>query len=167
MKERNAGISPSARRLLFCQWAKMNKVMTCVFCRIIHGELKSRIVFEDAVSLAFLDHRPLFPGHCLLVPKNHYETLNDLPAELIEPLFANARLMARAIERAMEADGTFIAINNRISQLVPHLHIHIVPRRKKDGLKGFFWPRHPYKDEADLLRTQQAIQKTVAQIRSE
>jgi len=143
------------------------KVMTCAFCRIISGEIESHIVFEDAVSLAFLDHRPLFPGHSSLVPKNHYETLNDLPAELIEPLFTNARLMARAVEQAMKAEGTFIAINNRISQGVPHLHIHIVPRRKKDGLKGFFWPRNPYKDEAELLKTQKAIQKTVSQIRSE
>lgn len=141
--------------------------MTCAFCRIISGEIERHIVFEDAVSLAFLDHRPLFPGHSLLVPKNHYETLNDLPAELIEPLFTNARLMARAVEQAMKAEGTFIAINNRISQGVPHLHIHIVPRRKKDGLKGFFWPRNPYKDEAELLKTQKAIQKTVSQIRSE
>jgi histidine triad (HIT) family protein len=141
--------------------------MTCAFCRVICGEEKSRIVFEDEVSLAFLDHRPLFPGHSLLVPKNHCETLNDLPAELIEPLFTNARLMARAVEQAMEAEGTFIAINNRISQRVPHLHIHIVPRRKKDGLKGFFWPRNPYKDEAELLKTQKAIQKAVAQIQSE
>jgi histidine triad (HIT) family protein len=141
--------------------------MTCAFCRIISGKIESRIVFEDAVSLAFLDHRPLFPGHSLLVPKNHYETLNDLPAELIEPLFTNARLMARAVEQAMKAEGTFIAINNRISQGVPHLHIHIVPRRKKDGLKGFFWPRNPYKDEAELLKTRKAIQKAVAQIQSE
>jgi histidine triad (HIT) family protein len=141
--------------------------MTCAFCRIISGEIESHIVFDDAVSLAFLDHHPLFPGHSLLVPKNHYETLNDLPAELIEPLFTNARLMARAVEQAMKAEGTFIAINNRISQGVPHLHIHIVPRRKKDGLKGFFWPRNPYKDEAELLKTQKAIQKTVSQIRSE
>jgi histidine triad (HIT) family protein len=124
-------------------------------------------VFEDAVSLVFLDHRPLFPGHSLLVPKNHYETLNDLPAELIEPLFSNARLMARAVEQAMGAEGTFIAINNRISQGVPHLHIHIVPRRKKDGLKGFFWPRNPYKDEAELLKTRKAIQKAVAHIQSQ
>jgi histidine triad (HIT) family protein len=138
--------------------------MTCAFCRIISGEIESRIVFEDAVSLAFLDHRPLFPGHSLLVPKNHYETLNDLPAELIDPLFTNARLMARAVEQAMGAEGTFIAINNRISQGVPHLHIHIVPRRKKDGLKGFFWPRNPYKDEAELLKTRKAIQKAVAHI---
>ena len=112
--------------------------MTCAFCRIISGEIESRIVFEDAVSLAFLDHRPLFPGHSLLVPKNHYETLNDLPAELIEPLFTNARLMALAVEQAMGAEGTFIAINNRISQRVPHLRFHTAPRRKKDGLKGFF-----------------------------
>jgi histidine triad (HIT) family protein len=138
--------------------------MTCAFCRIISGEIESHLVFEDAVSLAFLDHRPLFPGHSLLVPKNHYETLNDLPAELIEPLFTNARLMARAVEQAMGAEGTFIAINNRISQGVPHLHIHIVPRRKKDGLKGFFWPRNPYKDEAELLKTRKAIQKAVAHI---
>jgi histidine triad (HIT) family protein len=141
--------------------------MTCAFCRIICGEEKSLIVFEDDVSLAFLDHRPLFPGHSLLVPKNHCETLNDLPAELIEPLFTNARLMARAVEQAMGAEGTFIAINNRISQRVPHLHIHIVPRRKRDGLKGFFWPRNPYKDEAELIKTLKAIQKAVAQIQSE
>jgi histidine triad (HIT) family protein len=141
--------------------------MTCAFCRIISGEIESRIVFEDAVSLAFLDHRPLFPGHSLLVPKNHYETLNDLPAELIDPLFTNARLMARAVEQAMGAEGTFIAINNRISQGVPHLHIHIVPRRKKEGLKGFFWPRNPYKDEAELLKTRKAIQKAVAHIQSQ
>jgi histidine triad (HIT) family protein len=141
--------------------------MTCAFCRIISGEIESRIVFEDAVSLAFLDHRPLFPGHSLLVPKNHYETLNDLPAELIDPLFTNARLMARAVEQAMGTEGTFIAINNRISQGVPHLHIHIVPRRKKEGLKGFFWPRNPYKDEAELLKTRKAIQKAVAHIQSQ
>jgi histidine triad (HIT) family protein len=141
--------------------------MTCAFCRIISGEIESHLVFEDAVSLAFLDHRPLFPGHSLLVPKNHYETLNDLPAELIEPLFTNARLMARAVEQAMGTEGTFIAINNRISQGVPHLHIHIVPRRKKDGLKGFFWPRNPYKDEAELLKTRKAIQKAVAHIQSQ
>jgi histidine triad (HIT) family protein len=141
--------------------------MKCAFCRIISGEIESQIVFVDAVSLAFLDHRPLFPGHSLLVPKNHYETLNDLPAELIEPLFTNARLMARAVEQAMKAEGTFIAINNRISQGVPHLHIHIVPRRKRDGLKGFFWPRNPYKDEAELLKTRKAIQKAVAHIQSQ
>jgi histidine triad (HIT) family protein len=141
--------------------------MTCAFCRIISGEIESHLVFEDAVSLAFLDHRPLFPGHSLLVPKNHYETLNDLPAELIEPLFTNARLMARAVEQAMGAEGTFIAINNRISQGVPHLHIHIVPRRKKEGLKGFFWPRNPYKDEAELLKTRKAIQKAVAHSQSQ
>ena len=116
----------------------------CTFCKIIRGELQSHIVFADDVSLAFLDQRPVFPGHCLLVPKEHHETLADLPADLIAPLFANAQLLARAVELGLQADGTFVAMNNRVSQSVPHLHIHVVPRRRKDGLKGFFWPRQPY-----------------------
>ena len=86
----------------------------------------------------------MFPGHCLLIPKKHYETLTDLPQQLIAPLFGNAQQLAGAVEQAMGADGTFVAINNRVSQSVPHLHVHIVPRRKKDGLRGFFWPRQKY-----------------------
>ena len=111
--------------------------------------------FQDDISLAFLDHRPLFPGHCLLVPKEHYETLTDLPADLVGPFFKNVQLLATAVEVALEAHGSFVAINNRVSQSVPHLHTHIVPRRRKDGLKGFFWPRYPYKseDEADAVQT--------------
>ena len=105
--------------------------MACLFCEIVNGEVGASIVFADGLSIAFLDHRPLFPGHCLLVPKEHYETLNDLPSELIGPFFKNAQLLARAVELALEAEGTFVAINNRISQSVPHLHVHIVPRRKK------------------------------------
>jgi histidine triad (HIT) family protein len=121
----------------------------CLFCRIVAREVSARLVFEDETSLAFLDHRPVFPGHCLLVPKLHYETLADLPTELVGPFFKNAQLLARAVESAMEAHGTFVAMNNRVSQSVPHLHVHIVPRRRKDGLKGFFWPRYPYPgDEA-------------------
>jgi histidine triad (HIT) family protein len=89
----------------------------------------------------------LFPGHTLLVPKEHHETLADLPASLVAPLFANGQTLARAVERAMEAEGTFVAMNNKVSQSVPHLHVHVVPRRRKDGLRGFFWPRHKYKDE--------------------
>lgn len=119
----------------------------CAFCRIIRGEAQSYVVLEDEVSLAFLDHRPLFPGHCLLVPKAHYETPMDLPAALIPPLFTNAQLLAKAVEEGLGADGSFVAINNRVSQSVAHLHIHIVPRRRGDGLKGFFWPRHAYRDE--------------------
>ncbi len=103
-------------------------------------------MFEDPVCLAFLDRRPLFPGHSLLLPKQHYETLADLPRDLLGPIFSGAQLLTRAMELGLEAEGSFVAINNRISQSVPHLHIHIVPRRRKDGLKGFFWPRQAYKD---------------------
>ena len=128
---------------------------TCLFCKIAAGEVSARLVYEDDISLAFLDHRPVFPGHCLLIPKTHFETLADLPANLIGPFFQSAQLLARAVENAMEAHGTFVAINNRVSQSVPHLHVHVVPRRRKDGLRGFFWPRYPYQsdEEADLVRS--------------
>lgn len=128
----------------------------CLFCRIASGSVAAPIVFTGDDSLAFLDHRPVFPGHTLLIPRQHYETLADLPAGMIEPLFSKAQLIARAVERAMAAEGTFVAINNRISQSVPHLHVHIVPRRKKDGLRGFFWPRQSYKtpeEEADIQKS--------------
>jgi histidine triad (HIT) family protein len=140
---------------------------SCMFCRIIGGEVSSYTVLEDDVTLAFLDHRPLFPGHCLLVPKTHYGTLLDLPAALLTPLMANAQLLARAVERGLEAHGSFVAINNRISQSVPHLHIHVVPRRRKDGLKGFFWPRQPYKDEGSIAAVQQTLRVTIAELRTE
>lgn len=131
--------------------------LTCLFCEIVGGRIAARLVFEDEVSLAFLDHRPVFPGHCLLIPKKHYETLADLPENLIEPFFKNAQLLSRAVESALAAHGTFVAMNNRVSQSVPHLHTHIVPRRRKDGLKGFFWPRQPYKSEAEAEAIQSAI----------
>ena len=113
----------------------------CLFCRIVSGEVPAVVVYEDENTLAFLDHRPLFPGHTLLVPRKHFETLGDLPATQVAPLFKSAQLLSRALESAMEAEGSFVAMNNRVSQSVPHLHVHIVPRRRKDGLKGFFWPR--------------------------
>ena len=116
--------------------------------------------------MAFLDHRPLFPGHCLMIPKNHFETLSDLPLELVGPFFANVQLLARAVEVALEAEGSFVAMNNRVSQSVPHLHVHIVPRRKKDGLKGFFWPRHKYGNAAEMIGVQQSIQSAIDRIRS-
>jgi histidine triad (HIT) family protein len=139
----------------------------CAFCKIIRKDVESHSVFEDDVSLVFLDHRPLFPGHCLLVPKEHYATLNDLPQLLIGRLFANAQLLARAIEQGLWAEGTFVAVNNRVSQSVPHLHIHVVPRRKKDGLKGFFWPRQAYRDAAHLLNVQKTLREAIAELRSE
>ncbi len=138
--------------------------MSCLFCEIINGEVSASIVFEDEISMAFLDHRPLFPGHCLLVPRRHYETLTYLPSELVGPLFQNAQLLARALEGALEAEGTFVAMNNRVSQSVPHLHVHVVPRRRKDGLKGFFWPRNKYADEAHLVAVQKSIQTEISKL---
>ena len=135
----------------------------CIFCDIVAGELDAEVVFEDDMSLAFLDHRPLFPGHTLLVPREHYETLTDLPGPLVAPLFSNAQLLAGAVRTAMEAEGTFVAMNNKVSQSVPHLHVHVVPRRRKDGLRGFFWPRKKYgrgemKIAADEVRS--AVEQT-------
>jgi histidine triad (HIT) family protein len=138
----------------------------CKFCKLISGEVYSYMVFEDEVSLAFLDYRPLFHGHCLLVPKDHYETLVDLPANLIAPLFNNVQLLAHAVEKGLRAEGSFVAINNRVSQSVPHLHIHVVPRRRKDGLRGFFWPRHPYKDKDAILKIQNLLRSTIAKLQS-
>jgi histidine triad (HIT) family protein len=137
---------------------------TCLFCRIASGEVTALVVFEDEISLAFLDHRPVFPGHCLLIPKTHYETFADLPEPLLAPFFRNAQLLTRAVESAMEAHGTFVAINNRVSQSVPHLHTHIVPRRRKDGLKGFFWPRQPYKSDEEAELVQEAIRRSMADL---
>ena len=136
----------------------------CVFCKIANGETLASVVFEDDGSLAFLDHRPLFPGHCLLMPKDHFETLGDLPKELIAPFFSATQLLARAVELALDAEGTFVAMNNRVSQSVPHLHVHIVPRRRKDGLKGFFWPRHKYESEKEMLTIERTIKSAVAEL---
>ena len=125
----------------------------CLFCQIVAGETAAEIVFEDELSLAFLDTRPLFPGHSLLVPRSHHETLADLPAELVGPLFANAQLLSWAIPEAMGKPGSFVALNNVVSQSVPHLHVHVVPRKPKDGLKGFFWPRTRYDGDAHAAET--------------
>jgi len=133
----------------------------CHFCEI--AAAPDYIVFEDEISIAFLDHRPLFIGHTLLIPKPHYETLADLPLEMIGPFFRNVQLLSRAVEQAMEAEGSFVAINNRVSQSVPHLHVHIVPRRKKDGLRGFFWPRIAHPDPSEMKRAQSAIRKEIAE----
>src|SRR5436853_7909483 len=138
----------------------------CKFCEIAAQALPSAVVLEDALSLAFLDHRPLFPGHTLLIPKQHYETLADLPPTLIQPYFAGAQLLAGAVELALEADGTFVAINNRVSQSVPHLHVHIVPRRRQDGLRGFFWPRQAYKDPDEMENIRIKLSETVTRLRS-
>jgi len=137
----------------------------CIFCKIIAGELTAPVVFEDESSVAFLDHRPVFPGHVLLVPRLHCETLTDLSSESVGPFFQNAQLLSRAVEMGLEAHGTFVGINNRVSQSVPHLHVHIVPRRRKDGLRGFFWPRHKYESEEQLQQIQVTIKAAIAALR--
>src|SRR5262249_27235498 len=105
----------------------------------------------------------LFPGHVLVIPREHHETLLDLPTDLLAPVFGAAQRVARAVEQARGADGSFVAINNRISQSVPHLHVHVVPRRKGDGLRGFFWPRTPYKDEAEAEEVAESIRRALRQ----
>ena len=141
--------------------------MNCLFCGIVSGEVSAAIVFEDDISLAFLDHRPLFPGHCLLVPRKHLETLNDLPSDLVGLFFERVQMLTRAVEVALAAEGTFVALNNRVSQSVPHFHMHIVPRRKGDGLKGFFWPRNKYESEMHMLEVQRSIQAAIAALQKE
>jgi histidine triad (HIT) family protein len=129
----------------------------CVFCKIINHAVSADIVSEDRFSVAFLDHRPVFLGHVLLCPREHFETLNDLPANLAGPMLLKTQLIAKAVETALGAHGTFVAINNRVSQTVPHLHIHVVPRRRKDGLRGFFWPRQKYENDAEREQIRSAI----------
>jgi histidine triad (HIT) family protein len=132
----------------------------------VRGERSAHTVFEDGLCLAILDHRPLFPGHCLLLPKPHHATLADLPGDLLGPLFAGAQLLAKAVEGALEAEGTFVAINNRVSQSVPHLHVHVVPRRRRDGLRGFFWPRQAYEGEEHRRRVTERLRQAVSRLRT-
>ncbi len=108
------------------------------------------MVLSEADVCAFLDRRPLFPGHVLVVPRAHHQQLTDLPPALLVPVFGAAQRLAGALVGALAADGSFVAVNNVVSQSVPHFHIHVVPRRRKDGLRGFFWPRQRYPDEQSM-----------------
>ncbi len=129
----------------------------CIFCRIAAGELPAHLVLDEPEVLAFLDRSPLFPGHCLVVPRAHVPTLLDLPEPSIAPLFRATQRLARAIEPALAAEGSFVAMNNKISQSVPHLHVHVIPRRKKDGLRGFFWPRARYASDEEMARVAESL----------
>jgi histidine triad (HIT) family protein len=122
---------------------------TCAFCRVVTGAVEASVVADEDGCLAFLDHRPVFPGHVLVIPREHIETLPDLPPDVRDRVFALAQRIAGALPRALDAHGTFVAVNNVVSQSVPHLHVHVVPRRRKDGLRGFFWPRTRYADDAE------------------
>jgi histidine triad (HIT) family protein len=137
----------------------------CAFCRIVSGEEQGSVVLDEPHAIAFLDHRPLFPGHCLLIPRRHYETLADLPEEEIGPFFATAQRLARAVPEAMAKPGSFVAMNNVVSQSVPHLHVHVVPRKPKDGLRGFFWPRQKYESDEQMNEARDAIHAALARLR--
>ena len=119
--------------------------MSDVVCQIVAGELDAAVVLRTPEVVAFLDHRPVFKGHVLVAPVHHIDTLLDLPAELMAPLLTQTQRVAGALVEALGAQGSFVAINNVVSQSVPHLHVHVVPRTKGDGLRGFFWPRTSYR----------------------
>jgi histidine triad (HIT) family protein len=122
----------------------------CKFCQIIAGEIPAHFVLDTDEVVAFLDHRPLFPGHTLVLPRDHVETLADLPPDRVGPFFRQVQRVEAAVRTAMEAQGSFVAENNVVSQSVPHLHVHVVPRRPKDGLRGFFWPRTKYASDGEM-----------------
>jgi histidine triad (HIT) family protein len=136
---------------------------SCVFCAIAAGEIPASMVLRDDHVAAFLDARPVFKGHVLVVPRAHVATLSDVPAADLGTLFAAVQRVARAVESGLGADGTFVAMNNKVSQSVAHLHVHVVPRRKKDGLRGFFWPRVPYADDAERESFAEKIRAALSQ----
>jgi histidine triad (HIT) family protein len=121
----------------------------CIFCAIIAGEIPATFVARESDTVAFLDRSPLFKGHVLVVPRAHVANFSELPAQDLAPLFSTAQRIARAVETGLDAHGAFVALNNKVSQSVPHLHVHVIPRRRKDGLRGFFWPRQPYATDAE------------------
>jgi histidine triad (HIT) family protein len=137
-------------------------MMGCVFCQVVAGEVPAHLVMDEPEVVAFLDARPLFPGHCLLVPRAHHETLTDLPEEAVGGFFSATRRLAAAVEAAMDAGGSFVAVNNRVSQSVPHLHVHVVPRRPKDGLRGFFWPRQRYGSDEEAAAVAAQVRAALA-----
>ena len=139
----------------------------CVFCSIARGESSAPIVYADEHTIAFLDIRPVFHGHTLVVPRAHHATLPDLPDELLDPTLRTARLVARAVQEGLGADGTFVGMNNTVSQSVAHLHLHVVPRRRKDGLRGFFWPRTTYADAEHTEQVRAVIAAAAERIASE
>jgi histidine triad (HIT) family protein len=133
----------------------------CAFCAIVTGAAPAHVVAEDDLVVAFLDRTPLFPGHTLVVPRAHHVTLADLPVELVPHYFTQVQRLSRAVQQGMGAAGTFVAMNNTVSQSVPHLHTHVVPRNRKDGLKGFFWPRNRYPDDAAMAAAADAVRRAL------
>jgi histidine triad (HIT) family protein len=134
----------------------------CGFCDIVEGRVDVETVATTEHTVAFLDRSPVFYGHTLVIPRHHHETLLDLPADLLQPLLAEVQRIAGAVERGLGAAGSFVAMNNRVSQSVPHLHVHVVPRNRKEGLRGFFWPRLRYRDEAHMSEVAAALRGALA-----
>ena len=134
----------------------------CIFCKILRGELPSHVVLDDDVCLAFLDRTPLFHGHVLVVPRTHVVTLPELAPAAVGPLFQRVQGIAAALPAALGAQGTFVALNNGVSQSVPHLHVHVVPRTKGDGLKGFFWPRKRYASDEEMAAIARQIREALS-----
>ena len=133
----------------------------CVFCKILRGELPAHVVLDDDECLAFLDRTPLFHGHVLVVPRAHVVTLPELAGAAVGPLFQRVQRIAAALPVALGAQGTFVALNNVVSQSVPHLHVHVVPRTKGDGLKGFFWPRKKYAGDEEMTAVARRISEAL------
>jgi histidine triad (HIT) family protein len=133
----------------------------CLFCAIVAGEAPAAIALEEEHLVGFLDIRPLFKGHVLLVPRTHVVTLVDLPAELRDPFLEAGQRLCRAMTDELGAQGSFVAMNNTVSQSVPHLHLHVVPRTKGDGLRGFFWPRRKYADDQEAADYAERIRRAV------
>jgi histidine triad (HIT) family protein len=136
----------------------------CLFCAIMAGDKPGFVVLDTAETVGFLDARPVFKGHVLVVPRRHIETLTDLPAASIVPFFGQVQRVAAAMESALGAGGSFVALNNKVSQSIPHLHMHVVPRTRGDGLRGFFWPRHRYADDAEAEDYRARIAAAVTQL---
>ena len=139
--------------------------MICIFCRIVSGAIPAALVYDDDLTLAFLDHHPLFYGHTLLIPRQHFTTLLDVPAPLAAHLTQTAQIIARAVEKAMAADGSLLLLNNTVSQSVPHVHWHIIPRRWDDGLRGFLWPRQTYDSPEAMRDVQVQVAASVVELR--
>ena len=137
-------------------------VAGCGFCDVVEGRVAVVMVATTEHTVAFLDRSPVFYGHTLVIPRVHHETLIDLPADLLQPFFGEVQRIAGAVERGLGAAGSFVAMNNRVSQSVPHLHAHVVPRNRKDGLRGFFWPRLRYRDETHMSEIAAALRDGLA-----
>ncbi|MGH3498629.1 MAG: HIT family protein [Nocardioidaceae bacterium] len=137
----------------------------CLFCRIVAGDVEAHRVLETDHCIGILDSRPVFKGHVLVLPKAHHETLTDLPDRLLAPVLGAARSVAAAVRTGLGAQGSFVAVNNTVSQSVPHLHVHVVPRTKGDGLRGFFWPRTKYADETEAREYAERLRTAVAALR--